>query len=122
MLVDTTPVCMGETCADVLEEPWDEIGPEVDVWFAARDAVPLASGVLKITEVSVVGPFRVTVSQERNFFCTSATTVLPAAAFAVTVHDPATKSDPSGLSLVVERLEDPPALGEDNVGTAAEEM
>ena len=122
MLVDTTPVWIGETCADALEEPWIEIGPDVDVWFAVRDTVSLASGVLKTTEASVVGPFRVTVSQERNFFCTSATKVLPAGATAVTVHDPATNWDPSGVRLVVEGLEEPPALGVDNVGTAVGEI
>lgn len=66
----------------------------------------------------MVGPFRVTVSQEKAFFCTLATRVLPAAALALTVHVPATKSAPLGVRLVVGRLADALALEVDSVGPA----
>lgn len=46
LAVNGTPVCMGETCGDALEEPLAEIGLEVEVCFAPRDAVLVASGVL----------------------------------------------------------------------------
>ena len=66
----------------------------------------------------VVGPFRVTVAQEKAFFCTSATRVLPAAALALTVHFPATNWAPLGVRLVVGRLADALALEADSAGPA----